>query len=85
MIVKTIPAGMLAANCYLIYNEETKDALVLDPGGDEELIIDNIDKLKLKIKAILLTHGHMDHVGALKAISDRYKVMTFINKQDIEP
>ena len=84
MIVKTIPAGMLSANCYLIYNEVTKEALVLDPGGDEDIIIDNIEKLKLNIKAILLTHGHMDHVGALKAIADKYTVMTYINKQDIE-
>lgn len=84
MIVKTIPAGMLSANCYLIYNEVTKDALVLDPGGDEDIIINNIEKLKLNLKAILLTHGHMDHVGALKAIVDKYMVMTYINKQDIE-
>ncbi len=84
MIVKTIPAGMLAANCYLIYNEVTKDALVLDPGGDEDFIIDNIEKLNLNVKAILLTHGHMDHVGALKAIADRYGVMTYINKLDID-
>ncbi|WP_426349233.1 MBL fold metallo-hydrolase [Alloiococcus sp. CFN-8] len=84
MIVKTIPAGMYAANCYLIYNEITMDALVLDPGGDEDFIIKNIDRLNLNVKAILLTHGHMDHVGALKAIADRYKVMTYINKKDIE-
>ena len=84
MIVKTIPAGMLSANCYLMYDETTKDALVLDPGGDEELIIRNIENLKLNIKAVLLTHGHMDHVGALKAIADKYKVMTYINKLDTE-
>ncbi len=84
MIIKTIPAGMLSANCYVIYDEATRDALVLDPGGDEDIIIDNIEKLKLNIKAILLTHGHMDHVGALKAIADRYKVKTYVNKRDIE-
>ena len=84
MIVKTIPAGMLSANCYLMYDETTKDALVLDPGGDQELIIRNIENLKLNIKAVLLTHGHMDHVGALKAIADKYKVMTYINRLDTE-
>lgn len=83
MIIKRIPAGIYAANCYIIASEGTKDALVIDPGGDEEIITNEIEKNGYVVKAILLTHGHIDHVGAVKALATKYNVKTYINQKDL--
>ncbi len=84
MLIKRIPAGIYAANCYLIADEDTKEAIVLDPGGDEDDIIKAILENQLKIKAVLLTHGHIDHVGAVKSICENYKVKTYISEKDVQ-
>lgn len=83
MIIKRIPAGIYAANCYIVASEITKDALVLDPGGDEDFIINEIEKQGYNPKAILLTHGHIDHVGAVKALAEKYKIKTYLNHKDL--
>ena len=83
MIIRRIPAGIYAANCYIVASDITKDALVLDPGGDEDFIIKEIEKQGYNIKAILLTHGHVDHVGAVKALAEKYKVKIYLNEKDL--
>ncbi|SHI33399.1 Glyoxylase, beta-lactamase superfamily II [Clostridium cavendishii DSM 21758] len=82
MIIKTIPAGIYGANCYVIYKEDNKQAIILDPGGDSDMLIANIEALEVTPKAILLTHGHIDHVGAVEALSNRYKIPFYINEED---
>jgi glyoxylase-like metal-dependent hydrolase (beta-lactamase superfamily II) len=58
--------GQLSTNCYLVWNEETKECLVIDPADDGVSISEEINIRKLKVKAIFLTHGHLDHcLGAL--------------------
>ena len=84
MIVKTIPTGIYATNCYLVINEATMDTIVIDPGDDQEKLIAIIEKNGLKVKSIFLTHGHIDHVGAVKALSARYNLMTYINREDLD-
>lgn len=64
MLVETFPVGPLGCNCSLVADPTTKDALVIDPGGDFEKIRGRIDALGLKVRAILHTHTHIDHVGA---------------------
>ncbi|MGL5245193.1 MAG: MBL fold metallo-hydrolase, partial [Sarcina sp.] len=63
MIIKVIPAGIYDANCYIVIDEKTKDCIVMDPGGDAPMLINQIDSLGVKPKFILLTHGHVDHVS----------------------
>ena len=70
MIIKAIPAGIYDANCYIVMDEKTKDAVVLDPGGDGEMLERAIKDMKANVKSILLTHGHMDHVGGVEYLSD---------------
>lgn len=82
MIIKTIPAGMYAANCYLVMDEETKEGMVMDPGGDSHILINAIEVLEMKPKYILLTHGHIDHVGAVLDIKEHYNIPFYINKND---
>ena len=62
--VETLVVGPLAVCCYLVYDPETLEGVVIDPGGEAEKILSRIKTLGLKIKWILGTHGHADHVVA---------------------
>lgn len=84
MIVERIPAGIYAANCYLVYSENDKAAIIVDPGGDAEDLFNEIEKNNLDLKHIVLTHGHGDHIGAVTALKDRYKVDVLIHEDDAE-
>lgn len=84
MIIKAVMAGMYDANCYIIMDKENKEAVVLDPGGDGPKLEKIIDDMGAKVKYILLTHGHFDHVGAVEYLADKYKVPFYINKIDEE-
>ncbi|MDD2418025.1 MAG: MBL fold metallo-hydrolase [Oscillospiraceae bacterium] len=64
-----IPVGDLSTNCYLIY-DENRQGVVVDPGGDFELIMSTINKNKLHIKHVLLTHVHFDHILATQEVMD---------------
>lgn len=63
MLLETIVVGPLQVNCYIVACEETRQALVIDPGEDAELILARLQGLKLTVAAIVNTHGHFDHVG----------------------
>jgi glyoxylase-like metal-dependent hydrolase (beta-lactamase superfamily II) len=79
-----IPAGIYAANCYIIYPEDKKEGIVLDPGGDVEDIITAIDSNGLNIKYIILTHGHADHIGGVKGLKNKLGVPVMIHEKDRE-
>ena len=51
-----------------------KNAAIIDPGGNAEKLIQRIEELELNLKAVLLTHGHLDHVGAAEAIRDHFNI-----------
>lgn len=82
MEVIRIPAGIYAANCYLVYDEDTKEGIVIDPGGDVDDIIAQIDKLDLKIKYIVLTHGHWDHIAGVEGLKSYTKADIAVHKDD---
>lgn len=82
MIVKAYEAGIYYANCYLIMDEESKEIAIIDPGGDGPMLSSRIDELKGAPKFILLTHGHVDHVGAVEYLSEKYKIPFYISKKD---
>ncbi len=68
MIVETLDVGPLATNCYIVGSK--KEGMIIDPGGETKRILKKVSDLKLDIKLIVLTHGHMDHVGALKEVKE---------------
>lgn len=82
MKIKKIPAGMYGANCYILIDEVSKVGCVVDPGGDEDIIIREIENSDIEVKYILLTHGHIDHVGAVNPIKKKFNIPVYINGKD---
>ncbi len=64
MIIKELVVGPLMANCFICGCSKTKEAVVIDPGGDADTILLSLADSKLKVKYIINTHGHFDHVSA---------------------
>ncbi len=81
--IMKLVVGELQENCFILF-DENKDAFVVDPGGSSENIIEAIEKNNLKIKYILLTHGHFDHVGAVSALKEKFKAPVYLHKNDRE-
>jgi hydroxyacylglutathione hydrolase len=77
-----IVVGPLETNCYLVYDEETKDCLIVDPGAEAEKIFPVIAEEGFKPLAILNTHGHIDHTGANRDMKDKYNVPLFMHAGD---
>lgn len=69
-----IPVTPFQQNCTVFWCDETQQAAVVDPGGDVEKVIAFIDSKGLKLAKVLLTHAHIDHAGATKALSAHYGV-----------
>jgi len=70
----SIPVTNFQQNCSLIWCEKTHKAALIDPGGNSETLIRAINKQKVTLDKILLTHGHLDHVGATKIIADQFDI-----------
>ena len=66
--MKHLVVGPLAVNCFLIWDEATREAAVIDPGGGAEAITREVELNKLELKTIINTHGHFDHIGANGAV-----------------
>jgi hydroxyacylglutathione hydrolase len=64
MIIRKLILGPYASNCYIVASEKTKEGMIIDPGANPREILAIVEKLGLKIKLIVLTHRHPDHVGA---------------------
>ena len=71
-------------NCYIIVDEETKEAMIIDPGAEADKIIDMINVLEAKVKYIYLTHCHGDHIGALKEIKEKLGGKILIHRIESE-
>lgn len=75
--IKRIVTGSIEENCYIIYEDQT--ALVVDPGADFQKIMNTIEDLQVTPKAILLTHCHYDHIGALEETRKTYPVPVYVS------
>lgn len=82
MKISRIPVGAYAANSYIVMDENTKDALIIDPGDDYLSIKHSISKLEANPKYIFITHGHIDHTGAVAELRHLYKIPVCINEKD---
>jgi len=84
MEVITIEVGPLASNCYILYCQNTKKAAIVDPGAEEQSIINQIQRNKLDVQYILLTHGHFDHIGAVKYLREELNAPVAIHAEDAD-
>jgi glyoxylase-like metal-dependent hydrolase (beta-lactamase superfamily II) len=73
---------MLKTNCYLVWNDAGQ-AYVIDPSGEAEVILAAIDERQLDVKAILLTHAHVDHISALPQVSSAFDVPVYLHNSDL--
>lgn len=71
MIIKTLAVGSFAANCYIVGSTSTKQGMIIDPGADAETIMRTVQQSELSISIIVITHAHMDHVGALREVQQK--------------
>ena len=70
--------GICQTNTYYAYNPDTKKGFIVDPADSPEIIISNIEKLGFNPEAILITHGHFDHIMASDAIKEKFNIPTYI-------
>lgn len=82
MIQKALMVGLLEVNCYILGDEETKEAVVIDPGGDEDEILEVVQHHGFSLKYIIDTHGHFDHVDANQPLKDATSAQIAIHQLD---
>ncbi|ARK31425.1 MBL fold metallo-hydrolase [Halalkalibacter krulwichiae] len=76
-----LPLGPLQTNAYVIENEE-KQALVIDPGSEGEALVKWLNEQKLNVLAVLLTHAHFDHIGAVDDVREAFNCPVYIHKNE---
>ncbi|MCQ2530146.1 MAG: MBL fold metallo-hydrolase [Lachnospiraceae bacterium] len=77
-----IRVGMLETNCYLVSNDETKEAIITDPGDNAAFIAQCVEEKGVKPVAVFLTHAHADHILALEEIREKYDIPVYVNEAD---
>lgn len=82
LIIEILDLGEYFVNCYIVGDAGSKKGIIIDPPWDPERIIAHVDKFKLEIEKIVITHGHADHIGALDAIRSHYKAPVCIGEKD---
>ena len=83
MIIETFPVGWLECNCTILADELTREALIIDPGGDPEEILMRLAKHGLTAKQIVCTHTHIDHVGGICELQEKMQTPAAIHKADL--
>ena len=82
---RIIPVGALAVNCYLVFDQASKLLLITDPGDDADLIISAAESFDFERTAILLTHAHVDHIGAVPEVAKKLNAeFIYLNANDSE-
>ena len=81
--MKHLALGAYQTNCYLVWGEDSPSCVVIDPGYEPETILYEVKKLVKEIAAILLTHGHFDHVGAVKDLAAETGCPVYLCPEDL--
>jgi glyoxylase-like metal-dependent hydrolase (beta-lactamase superfamily II) len=82
--IETVVSGEIRVNCYLVYDDISKSALIVDPGQEGGKVISKIEELGLKPEMLINTHGHFDHCWADDEIRARYKIPFAAHKDEVE-
>lgn len=76
--------GPVMTNCYIVYDSETRDAMVIDPAWNYRKIDQALQDNQLHLQFIFLTHGHADHIGALQELRNYKNVPVYVGKGDVD-
>ena len=82
MNIKTLPLGDYQTNCYLVWADGSSSCAVIDPGYEAQRVLSTVKKLGLTVDAVLLTHGHFDHVGAVEEIVEQSGCSLWMSRSD---
>jgi glyoxylase-like metal-dependent hydrolase (beta-lactamase superfamily II) len=83
MILETFPVGLLQCNCTILGDKTTHEAMVIDPGDNIPQILARLEKHALKLKQIVVTHAHIDHVGGALKLKRQTEAPILLNQQDL--
>ena len=81
--MRTLPLGDLQTNCYILWGEDTDRCVVIDPGDAPEIVLQVAQDAGKRIDAILLTHGHFDHVGGVRTVAARSGCRIYIHRKEM--
>ncbi len=84
MIIRELVVGPFGSNCFVVGSEATKEGMIIDPGADGNAILRTVNDLGLKVKLIVATHNHLDHVGALAQVKEATKADYAVHELDSE-
>lgn len=82
IMIRSVTVSECYTNCYICMNKDTKEGFIVDPGDDELKISVNVSRLEMIPKAILLTHGHFDHIGAVNKLKERYNIPVIVGAKE---
>src|SRR6202161_2258305 len=83
LIHEILPVGMLQCNCHIVGDPQTREAIVIDPGDDAARILEVIERHRLKVMAIVVTHTHIDHVIGLRRLQASTEAPVYIHADDL--
>ncbi len=83
MNLEILPVGDFQTNCY-IFTNNLEQTFIIDPGGEGERIAKMLTENKLKPEAILMTHGHLDHIKGTHYLAEKFGIDVFIHEKDLE-
>ena len=83
MKLKAMALGAYQTNCYILWNEESDRCVVIDPGYEPERVLAEAARLGKNIEAVLLTHGHFDHVGGVRTLAAETDCRVYLHEKDL--
>src|SRR5262245_7152926 len=80
--IDCVVVGPIQCNCYIISDSITKEAYIIDPGAESKELLSYLEKKNFDLKALLITHAHLDHVGGIELINSSFKVPAYYHAGD---